>query len=82
MMGNMVGSDLERWCRNEFRKMFGRRLQDALNEKNMSQTDFAKKTRMSLSTINHYIMGNAMPSAYSVYKFAIVLKKPIEYFYG
>ena len=82
MMYDTYGQDLESWCRNEFRKMFGRRLQDALNERNMSQTDLAKKTRMSLSTINHYVMGNAMPSAYSVHKFAIVLKKPIEYFYG
>ena len=81
-MRDAFGDDLERWCREEFRKMFGRRLQSAINEKNMTQTELSKKTRIPLSTVNHYILGNIMPTAYAVYKFSLVLKKPIDYFYG
>lgn len=82
MFNDDFGREMEKWARDQFRKTFGRRLQDALYMRRMTQTDLAKKTRIPLQSINHYVLGNAMPSAYAVYKMAIVLEKPVGYFYG
>lgn len=75
------GKKLEEFVRKEFCRDFSEKLIAAMNEKGLNGTQLATKTRISTRTISAYCHGHSSPSTYNLYKLAIVLEKPILYFF-
>lgn len=61
----------------EWRNIFGNNLADILREKNMTQSELAKRARLSVSRINDYIQENATPSIFAVINIAYALDMDI-----
>ena len=75
------GKKLEEFVRKEFCRDFSEKLIAAMNEKGLNGVQLATKTRISTQSISAYCHGRRTPSTYNLYKLAIVLEKPILYFF-
>lgn len=76
-----IGDDMEAFVRKEFYKRFGRRLNDALCERCMTQSELAKRIRISKSTVSLYCKGESIPTIYGLFKIAVALDKTIDDFF-
>lgn len=55
-----------------WRGMFARKLQEYLDEFNMSQSELANRIFVTRATVNNYLSGKCMPSIKSVVNIAMV----------
>ncbi|HBK69303.1 MAG TPA: hypothetical protein DDZ91_11730 [Firmicutes bacterium] len=62
--------------------IFGKRLQQALTERNMQQNDLAKELDISSKTMSTYIHGKASPTITGLAKIARFLGISADYFLG
>lgn len=62
------------------KKGIGKKIFDARNELDMSQTELAKRIGSSYPTITHWEHGKYIPKQDSLKKIAKVLNKPLSYF--
>lgn len=73
---------LEEAASNEFRRLFARKLAQAMYEKKMSQAELSDATMIAKATISRYCNGDSCPSGYNIYKISLALDKPVAFFYG
>ena len=62
----------------EWKDIFANNLVDVLNEKNMTQSQLARETGLSVSRIHDYINKNATPTIYALSNIAYVLDLDIH----
>lgn len=62
----------------EWRNIFGNNLADILQEKGISQAQFAKDAGMSVSRINDYINKNATPTIFAIINMAYALDMDVN----
>lgn len=74
--------ELEKIAALEFKRLFARRLNSALYEKQMTQATLSSMTMIPKATISRYSDAKSCPSAYNVYKISFALGKPINYFFS
>lgn len=60
--------------KNDFAFEFGRRLHDLIQRKYITETQFAEKLQIALSSLNRYTKGKVIPNAYMMNKMLNILE--------
>ena len=62
------------------KKKLGLKIRLARTERNLSQTELAKRIGATQKRISHYETGESIPSLETLLKMAETLEKPVNYF--
>lgn len=68
--------------KDQFNKLFGKRLKQALIEKDIKQRDLAKELNISPKQISSYVNGYALPTPYGLRQIAEQLNISSDFFLG
>ena len=63
---------------SEWKDIFANNLVDVLKEKNMTQSQLARETGLSVSRIHDYINKNATPTIYAIINIAYTLDMSVD----